>query len=142
LLDALALFVDFVADRGERFGERIVDLLGIDNDDAFAFAEDDVARDPNYGGIIGNVAQDDGSGADAAVFSDGDVAKKSLRRSGVGLPQQGYRIADIPKIPSIGSSGEGSQCQKFQSTHAPPQAGVAAVIPKPPWMSAKPSVTS
>ena len=84
LLDALAQFVDFVADRGERFGERIVDLLGIDNDDAFAFAQDDVARDLNYGGIIGNVAQDDGSGADAAVFSDGDVAKNlcAARESG------------------------------------------------------------
>jgi len=44
--------------------KRVVDLLWISDDDAFAVAEDDVSRNADDGGIFRHTTQDDGTGAD------------------------------------------------------------------------------
>ena len=75
LLDAFAEIVHFGRDRSKSFRERIVDLLGIGNHDALAFAEDDVTGHADNGGVVGNIAQHHRTGADTAVLSDRDVAE-------------------------------------------------------------------
>ncbi len=65
----------FSRHRRQGFRQGIVDLLGIGDHNALAFAENDVSRHADDGGIFGNIAQHDRTGADAAVFPDGDVAE-------------------------------------------------------------------
>src|SRR5215472_13082765 len=79
-LDTIAQLVNFGCDRGEGFREGIVDLLGIGDHDTLAFAEDDVAWHADDSGVVGDVAENDGSGADTAVLANGDVAE-NLRAS-------------------------------------------------------------
>src|ERR1700745_2028825 len=67
--------VHLIGYRREGFGERIVDLLGIGDDHALALAEDNVTGDAHHRGIVGNIAQHHGAGADAAILADDDVAE-------------------------------------------------------------------
>jgi hypothetical protein len=75
VLNPLAELAHFCRDRGQRLRERIVDLLGIGDHYAFAFAEDDVPGHADHGGVFGNISQDNRTRADAAVFPHGNVAE-------------------------------------------------------------------
>jgi len=47
LLKALAQFVDFRGQLDDYIGERVADIFGVGDDDAFAVAQDDVSRYPD-----------------------------------------------------------------------------------------------
>ena len=53
LLKALTQFVEFLRQLDDYVGERIADVLGIGDDDAFAVAQNDVSGDADDGGIGG-----------------------------------------------------------------------------------------
>src|SRR4051812_40172580 len=74
-LYALAKFRNLGGHGCQGLGKRIVDLLGIGDDDALAFTENDVAGDANDRGVVRNVAQHDRASAYAAVLTDGDIAE-------------------------------------------------------------------
>src|SRR4051794_34908812 len=79
-LYALAEFRNLGGHRCQGLGKRIIDLLGIGDDDALAFTENDVPGDANDRVVVWNVAKNDRAGAYAAVLADGDVAE-NLRPS-------------------------------------------------------------
>ena len=66
---------EFVAEGDEDVGEGVVDLAGVRDEDALALLVDDVGGDADDGGVWGDVAEDDGAGADASTFADDDVAE-------------------------------------------------------------------
>jgi len=66
---------DLVGEGEDDVGEGVVDLAGVGDEDAFAGLVDDVRGNTDDGGVRGDVAEDDGAGADAGVFADGDVAE-------------------------------------------------------------------
>ncbi len=66
---------DLVGEGKDDVGEGVVDFAGVGDEDAFAGLVDDVGGDADDGGVWGDVAEDDGAGADAGVFADGDVAE-------------------------------------------------------------------
>src|SRR5215831_51350 len=74
-LHTVAKLAHLIGHGGEGFGERIVDLLGIGDDHALAFAEHDVPGNAYDRGIVGDVAQYDGAGSNAAVLADDDVTQ-------------------------------------------------------------------
>src|SRR5215831_4177055 len=74
-LKPFAKFIYFVGYRRKSFGERIVDLLGISDYDALPFPEDDMPRDTDNRGVVGNVAQHNRAGADSAVLAYHNVAE-------------------------------------------------------------------
>ena len=75
LLQSLANLANFRRHRGQRLGKRIVNLLGIGNHHPFAVAEDYVAGNSDYGGILGHAPQHDRTRANPAVSAHGDVAE-------------------------------------------------------------------
>ena len=75
VVDAGLEGLDLVGEGEDDVGERVVDVAGVGDEDALAFAVDDVGGDADDGGVGGDVAEDDGAGADAGVFADGDVAE-------------------------------------------------------------------
>src|ERR1700733_936505 len=62
-------------DGGQSLGERVVNLIGVGDDDTLAFSKDDVSGHADHSGIVGHVAEHDRAGADAAIASHGDVAE-------------------------------------------------------------------
>ena len=54
---------------------RIADLLGIADYHTLSVAQNDVTGNAHYGGVVGDAAQHNRSGANAAVIADGDVAQ-------------------------------------------------------------------
>jgi len=75
LLELLADLVDFGGEADEDIRHGVGNFLGIADDDALTIAQHDVGGDADDGGVVGDIAQDDGAGADAAVVADGDIAK-------------------------------------------------------------------
>jgi len=75
VVDAGLERLNLVGEREDDVGERVVDLAGVGDEDAFALAVNDVGGDADDCGIWGDVAEDDRTGADAGVFADGDVAQ-------------------------------------------------------------------
>ena len=96
-------FADFICDSGQGFGEWIVDLLGIGDHDTLAFAKDDVTRNADHGGVVGNIAQHDGASADAAVLADSDVSENLAPPPTTTLSSRvGWRLPlSLPVPPSV-----------------------------------------
>jgi hypothetical protein len=75
VVDAGLQGADLVGEGEDDVGEWVVDLAGVGDENALAGLVDDVGGDADDGGVRGDVAEDDGAGADAGVFADGDVAE-------------------------------------------------------------------
>ena len=75
VVDAGLKGLDLIGEGKDDVGERVVDIAGVGDEDAFAGLVDDVGGDADDGGVGGDIAEDDGAGADAGVFADGDVAE-------------------------------------------------------------------
>ena len=75
VVDAGLQGLDLVTEGDDDVGEWVVDVAGVGDEDTLAGLVDDVSGDTDDGGVRGDVAEDDGAGADAGVFADGDVAE-------------------------------------------------------------------
>ncbi len=75
VVDAGLEGADLVGEVEDDVGERVVDLAGFGDEDALSFLINNVGGDADDGGVGRDVAEDDGAGADARVFADGDVAE-------------------------------------------------------------------
>jgi hypothetical protein len=102
-VDAEAQALDLVSEGDDDAGEWILDLVGIGDEDALAVLVDDVGGDSDDGGVGRDVAEDDGTGSDAGIFSDDDVAEDL----GVAADEDSFAEGGVTLAAFVAGASEG-----------------------------------